>query len=866
MLCSLRNSKPHKELNKILLRLAYTLIGLTFVIGLSLVYSEYSQYFVFLVLFLLMVSIYFSIKTIRASEQAITYGGFANEMLSNSQKIERIDGSDGFPVLQNNMSELLFKNQHILVFLADNIINNPNNRVALQRLEQAVTNLIKTKVSISLDLNKDSANFFEAEEWFDIEFRPIYLKQENIFEKPFSIAEIEKETYLFWSFSNVTAKKAMETVFYEEKNYLHDFLDDLPTGVYTCNSKYEIEYCNNAFANMLGMTRENILQMSLQELMVDEKELPPKTASWQGRIFLKKENGSSLNVYISQENFRDKGNIKIRSVVFDQLPTEAKIQEELNQSLDKLSWLFTSSPIGVLFINNKLEVVDSNKPAQSFLLEDEQTINHQNICNFICDEDVELFRQEIVVDKYPKKIDLEMKIGKTKKNVTLFITKMIDLYSKSAEKEKGWVLYVADITEQKNLEIQYAQAQKMQAMGQLAGGVAHDFNNLLTAIIGFSDLLLQRHGVGDPSFADLMQIKQNSNRAAGLVRQLLAFSRKQALQPKLINVTENFLELNHMLKRILGENININFHHNDNLGFIKVDPVQFSQVILNLAVNAKDAMSNRGDLNISTAIEDLTEPYIFGEDTISPGEFVVINVSDTGSGISEENLTRIFEPFFSTKQNVVGSGTGLGLAMVYGIVRQTGGFIKVDSKLDKGTTFSIYLPRFEQNDEVEVIENKTKNKGNNSSATSISLSQKPILGMNISKIDSSIESADFDTSKFKVLFVDDEASVRAFAIRALRKKGYNVIDCDSAENALERIEEAKDFDLLITDMVMPGISGAELSKIAKEKMPNIKIVLASGYSEEMARKELPNNADINFMSKPFSLGDLINKTAEILQS
>ncbi len=280
-----------------------------------------------------------------------------------------------------------------------------------------------------------------------------------------------------------------------------------------------------------------------------------------------------------------------------------------------------------------------------------------------------------------------------------YITPMKPLHGSTPP--SGFVIFLVDATEQKNLEVKFAQAQKMQAMGQLAGGVAHDFNNLLTAIIGFCDLLLQRHGIGDPSFADLIQIKNNANRAAGLVRQLLAFSRKQPLQPKLIDVTENFMELSQMLKRVLGEKIILKFHHGSDLGFIKVDPVQFSQVIINLAVNAKDAMNGNGILTISTRTEHVARPQPFGEDTIKPGEFVVIEVADTGCGIAEENLNRIFEPFFSTKQNVVGSGTGLGLAMVYGIVRQTEGFIKVDSKLGQGTTFSIHLPRFEQNIEEE---------------------------------------------------------------------------------------------------------------------------------------------------------------------
>ncbi len=452
---------------------------------------------------------------------------------------------------------------------------------------------------------------------------------------------------------------------------------------------------------------------------------------------------------------------------------------------------------------------------------------------------------------------------------------MQKLHSLHPKQSDGLVIYLIDSTRQKNLELQFAQAQKMQAMGQLAGGVAHDFNNLLTAMIGFCDLLLQRHGVGDPSFTDLIQIKQNANRAAGLVRQLLAFSRKQPLKPKLIDVTENFVELSHMLKRILGEQVILKFSHGSDLGFIRVDPVQFSQVIINLAVNAKDAMNGSGTLTITTRVESLTTPYQFGADTIKPGEFVVVDVADTGCGIPPENLSRIFEPFFSTKQNVVGSGTGLGLAMVYGIVRQTEGFIKVDSSVGRGTTFSIHLPRFENDAEEEKLQTADMQKQitakdgtpiltvQEKQTSPVAVNQKLIFGLNVSAIDRRHETEQ-KAEDIRILFVEDEDSVRTFAIRALQKKGYEVIGCNSAENALEQLENDKDFDLLITDMVMPGMSGAELASIVREKIPGIKILLASGYSEEIARRELASSQDFEFMAKPFSLGDLTKKVFDIL--
>ena len=252
-----------------------------------------------------------------------------------------------------------------------------------------------------------------------------------------------------------------------------------------------------------------------------------------------------------------------------------------------------------------------------------------------------------------------------------------------------------DVTEQKNLEAQFAQAQKMQAMGQLAGGVAHDFNNLLTAMIGFCDLLLQRHGAGDPSFADIMQIKQNANRAANLVRQLLAFSRKQPLAAarELKHLTDALTELSHLLTRLIGESIEFKLVHGRDLGLVRVDPGQFDQLIINLAVNARDAMPGGGTLTIATGAETFSTPTQVGAEQAPPGRYMRIVVSDTGKGIPPENLGRIFEPFFSTKKEIPGAGTGLGLATVYGVVRQTGGFILVDSSMGKGATFTIYLPR-----------------------------------------------------------------------------------------------------------------------------------------------------------------------------
>ena len=436
-------------------------------------------------------------------------------------------------------------------------------------------------------------------------------------------------------------------------------------------------------------------------------------------------------------------------------------------------------------------------------------------------------------------------------------------------------MYLVDATQQKKLEQQFIQAQKNQALGQLAGGVAHDFNNLLTALIGYCDLLLQRHGVGDPSFGDLMQIKHNANRAAGLVKQILAYARQQPIQPKLLDITENFAELSNLLKRTLGEQITLKFYHGSDLGMIHIDPTQFTQIILNLAINAKDAMNGSGTLSITSRVENILEDFAVGADMIIAGEYIAVDVADTGCGIRPENLGHIFEPFFSTKKNVAGSGTGLGLSQVYGIIRQNNGFIRVDSQVGRGTTFSIYLPRQEAGADTAASDENGQDVFTNKDGTPVltvqekisgplSVDEKMIMGMNLSTFTREYETPHKEIENTRILFVDDEDSLRTFALRALKKKGYDVVGCNSAENALDYIKEDKNFDLMITDMVMPGLNGAELSERVKQQIPGIKIILASGYSEEIVKQEVENFDEFEFLTKPFSLSDLTAKVFDVL--
>ncbi|MEM6667553.1 MAG: ATP-binding protein, partial [Pseudomonadota bacterium] len=367
------------------------------------------------------------------------------------------------------------------------------------------------------------------------------------------------------------------------------------------------------------------------------------------------------------------------------------------------------------------------------------------------------------------------------------------------------IAYTIDTTEQRALEAQFAQGQKMQAVGQLAGGIAHDFNNVLTAIIGFSDLLLANHKPSDPSFQDIMNIKQNANRAAGLVRQLLAFSRRQTMRSQILNLSESISDLSMLIRRLIGETINLKVDHGKDLWPVKADLSQLEQVVVNLAVNARDAMPDGGTLSIRTLNMTSREVAQLGHSMMPEDDFVMIEVADTGTGMPTEVMEKIFEPFFSTKE--VGKGTGLGLATVYGIVKQTGGFIFPTSAEGEGTTFTIFLPR-----------------------------HVPAEGEVVGKVEAKVTSSDL-SGHGTVLLVEDEDAVRAFAARALKSRGYNVLEAETGAVAREVMEEqGGEVDLVVSDVVMPEMDGPTLLGELRKTNPDLKIIFVSGYAEEAFKK------------------------------
>ena len=873
MLKDINKRRPDRQLERNLVFLAYAIMFMSLSLFAIFVYPQYIFYVICSAAVFNIFCILITIRILKISENAIGFGALAGEILNDKSKYYRVDNAKGEAILINKVANEYFKGEAVLEFLEKNIINTPDNKMDLQKLSAAVNKLQTTTVTLSI--NPEQNSVFVAEEWLKVSVRPISLNKADIFEDSYSLQKVRKEIYLFWTVENITAYKNMDNVFKNEMSSLHNFLDYLPVGLYTCNNKGEIEYINNLLAEKLQTDKNDAIGRNIDDFIAHKPEqLHSDTGTYNDNIIFKTADGPQ-SALVRQENIRENDELKTRGVVIWNLPTNETLQAKVNKLTDYFSNLFDTAPIGIIFADKKQRIIEINNYVANIFEKKRDDILGQNINNFFVSEIKDKLKEAYI--KYQTEeqsnfnFETVIKFAETEKNISGAIYPLKLYNTAYGNGISGIIIYLTDVTNRHSLEMQVAQAQKMQAFGQLAGGVAHDFNNLLTAVIGYCDLLLHRHGIGDPSFSDLVQLKNNVTRAVGVARQLLTISRKQPINPKLIDVNEAFTDNEHLIARMLGEKIKLQVNYGSELSYIRVDTVQLSQVLLNLAINAKDAMNGTGTFTMSYRTERLSIPYQFGADTIEPGDFAVISISDTGCGIPPENIERIFEPFFSTKKNVVGSGTGLGLAMVYSIVRQMDGFIKVHSELGIGTTFEIYLPLFDNSEEtrkkqLKQDENIILDKSGKTALQTIPLSgeeQKIILGLNISQFDSERNLPD-NVGEIKILFVEDEYDVRTVGARGLRRKGYDVVECVSAENALEHIESGEHFDMLITDMMMPGMNGAELAAIVHQKSPNTAIILASGYSEEIARKELAGSKDFYFIAKPYGLADLHNKVKEVL--
>ena len=411
--------------------------------------------------------------------------------------------------------------------------------------------------------------------------------------------------------------------------------------------------------------------------------------------------------------------------------------------------------------------------------------------------------------------------------------------------QEAAIVYALETTAQRELENKVTQQQKMELVGQLAGGIAHDFNNVLSAIMMATDFLLNAHKPTDPSFADIMQIKQNANRAASLVRHLLAFSRKQTLRPQVLDLGEVLSDLTMLLRRLIGEKVTLEVVHGRDLWPVKVDISQFEQVVVNLAVNARDAMPNGGRLQVRTANVTAPECDRFHAKGMPAADYVLVEVADTGTGVPAKIVDKIFEPFFSTKE--VGKGTGLGLSTVYGIIKQTGGFVYVDSAENKGATFRIFLPRHLASARELAAERAAEAEAALAAADAGKRPVNPDL-----------------TGEGTILLVEDEEGLRQLNARGLASRGYTVLEAANGVEAIEVLERHDGkVDLVVSDVVMPEMDGPTLLRELRRRDPTLKIIFVSGYAEDAFQKHLADG-QFAFLPKPFTLKQLVNEVKETL--
>ncbi|MBL4614845.1 MAG: PAS domain-containing protein, partial [Magnetovibrio sp.] len=508
-----------------------------------------------------------------------------------------------------------------------------------------------------------------------------------------------------WSAHDVTARRELDEVRRAEEALLADLLDNLPVGFFSVDGTGRIVYANDTLCSWLGIRLSDIRDEGLgfAEFVT---ELAPSEGDDgdSGQVTLQPRGGISFKAFLLQSGRINEGgelmytrSIVVRDLVKKQSPPETTVvahpqDDDISDIARRLYWLFDEAPVSIALLDMKANITDCNGAFLKMLGLHKDDVQNLPFTERLSKQDQGDVGGQLskVVMGIMRAAHIEVRmptIGGREVTASLFASRMEDGFGEVT----GLILHFIDTTEHRHLEVQFAQSQKMQSIGQLAGGIAHDFNNLLTAMIGFSDLLLTRHGPEDPSFNDINQIRQNAVRATSLVRQLLAFSRKQTLEPQIVDAKEKLSELSEVMSRLIGPTIELNIEHSRDLGPIRVDPTQFDQVILNLAVNARDAMPGGGTLTIRTANVTLDEPIQRGMELVPAGDYITIDVIDTGEGIRKEDIDQIFEPFFTTKE--VGQGTGLGLSTVYGIVHQTGGHVFVDSAPGEGAAFTVYLPR-----------------------------------------------------------------------------------------------------------------------------------------------------------------------------
>jgi two-component system cell cycle sensor histidine kinase/response regulator CckA len=662
-----------------------------------------------------------------------------------------------------------------------------------------------------------------------------------------------------WSIADVTRERERQENVFQELQHAIDYLDHAPAGFFSVDAAGDIIYLNATLADWLDhdLAQVGVGSLKLTDIVAGEgaallttfNAAPGEVKTEVLDLDLKTRGGKPVPVRLFHKvAFGADGAAGVsRTLVLNRAKDDGSDPQRAAEV--RFMRFFQNTPMAIATVDKAGRIARSNaRFASAFegLLKDDRSI-----LAVVAERDKPALEAAIrkAAEGQGDIAPVEAALAGGNERWASFFVSAVEEEDRDGE---AGIVYALETTTQRTLENRIYQQQKMESVGQLAGGIAHDFNNVLSAIMMATDFLLNAHKPTDPSFQDIIQIKQNANRAAALVRQLLAFSRKQTLRPQILDLGETLSDLGMLLKRLIGEKVTLEVVHGRDLWPVKVDISQFEQVIVNLAVNARDAMPDGGKLTVRTANVTAAECAKFAYKGMPSVDYVLVEVTDSGTGIPAEIIEKIFEPFFSTKD--VGKGTGLGLSTVYGIVKQTGGFVYADSK-PGNTAFRIFLPRHVSGAE-EVI-------------TQIPVVDAPAIAGTISAAETLAKAASADlTGHGVILLVEDEEGLRALNARGLASRGYTVLEASNGVEAIEVLDKHGSVDLVVSDVVMPEMDGPTLLKELRRRDPAVKIIFVSGYAEEAFSKNLPSNADgreqYAFLAKPFTLKQLVAEVKKTL--
>jgi two-component system cell cycle sensor histidine kinase/response regulator CckA len=651
-----------------------------------------------------------------------------------------------------------------------------------------------------------------------------------------------------WTVADVTRDREKQENVFQELQHAIDYLDHAPAGFFSVDATGSIVYLNATLANWLEQDLAEVGSGGLKLTDVATGEgvsmlsLPPSPGEVTTEVLdldFKTRSGRSVPVRLFHKvAFGADGTAgPSRTLVLNRARGEK--QDAQRAAEVRFMRFFNNTPMAIATVDRSGRIVRSNALFARLFKGLVPEGGERSILTTVAERDRVALEQAIAKASQGQgdidPVDATLS-DSAERSASFFVTAIDDDSERDSE---AAIIYALDNTERRALENQIRQQQKIESVGQLAGGIAHDFNNVLSAIMMATDFLLSAHKPTDPSFSDIMQIKQNANRAAALVRQLLAFSRRQTLRPQVLDLGEVLSDVGILLKRLIGEKVKLEPVHGRDLWPVKADLSQLEQVIVNLAVNARDAMPDGGKLTIRTSNVTHVETPGAAFKGMPTGDYVLVEVADSGTGMPPEVMAQIFEPFFSTKE--VGKGTGLGLSTVYGIVKQTGGFIYPESELGRGSVFRIFLPRhMPEKEEAKPAE-------------------APAIAGAIAAAGNLAQAAQADlTGRGTVLLVEDEEGLRALNARGLSSRGYTVLTAGNGVEALEELErnEGK-VDIVVSDVVMPEMDGPTLLKEMRKTNPDLKIIFVSGYAEEAFQKNLPAGGQFAFLPKPFTLKQLV---------